>query len=212
MNPKRVRILGPVLALVLWGLGIGTALAASRSTAVTVTIRSTADLPLGPVDVVHGDGFPHPASMDTNGPAIAFFTDPGEMSYDVRGENVYFGNEACPPGEFTGTVTGSGSVKVILTTGTWLGMLTGESRTGTIQFGLAGYLLRFLPGDTFFSGPNCSTHVTITRTSPSSWTVESDSDSIARLLKGTNPKHGKTVWTILGHLKPAIFRMIVTVP
>jgi hypothetical protein len=213
MNPKRVLTLGLALALVFWGLGIGTALAA-KTKAVNVTIRSTATLPLGPFDVVHGDGSPHPATMDTNGPALKYFYDTGEVSYDLGVDNVYFGDVACPPGTFTGTVTGSGNLKVTLATGTWLGMLIGESRDGTMQFGLEGYLLRFMPADGLVDAPNCSTHVTITRTSTSEWTVESDGDSIARLIQGggNNWPRGRVVWTSLGHYKPAVFMMTVTSP
>ena len=216
LNPKRTLALCSVLALVLWGLAIGTGFAGKPGlTAVTVSIRSTADLPLGPYDVVHGDGNGHAATIDTNGPSLYYNWSSGQVSYDLGSDNVYFGDPNCPSGQFTGTLNGLGNLRVTLDAGTWLSMGVGTSQTGLATYNIGGgaYLLRFRaidPLDVRPAGtPNCSTQATITRTASGTWTVETDSQDIARLVVPTS--HGPG-FTNLGHYKPAVFRLTVTNP
>ena len=214
---KNLLSLTCVLALVLWGLAIGSGFAAKPgSTAVRVTFRSG---PPAALDGVRGDGFPHAATIDTAGPSLYYFWSTGEVSYDLTNNSYTDDPINCPSGQVSGTLSGGGNLRVTLDAGTWLGMTVGASGTGfatynisgtTSQFGTANYLLRFRTPDDLNVTPaqNCSTQVTITRTATGAWVVETDASDIARLLKNGTRGPG---FANLGHYKPA-FEFTVTNP
>jgi hypothetical protein len=215
MSPKRVlSILGVVLALVLGGLGIETGFAAKPvDIPVTVTFRSGPDAAL---DGVRGDGLSHAASIGNGGASVSYFWSAGQVSYDLRVDNVYSADPTnCPPGQVTGTMSGPGNLRVTLDTGSFLtmplatpqsGLATYEISGTTSQFGTRNYHLRFRAVDPLApSAPNCSTQVTITRTATGTWVVETDSTDIARLLITADKGPG---FTSLGHYQPA-FKMTV---
>jgi hypothetical protein len=215
MNPKRVlSILWVVLALVLGGLGLGTGFAAKpMDTPVTVTFRSG---PEAALDGVRGDGASHAASIINGGASLSYFWSAGQVSYDLRADNVYSADPAnCPSGQVTGTINGGGNLRVTLDTGSFLNMPLATPQTGlatyeisgtTAAFGTRNYHLRFRAADPLApSAPNCSTQVTITRTATGTWVVETDSTDIARLLISAAKGPG---FTSLGHYQPA-FKLTV---
>ena len=183
-----------VLVLVLLGLGVGTSFAAKPpgNTAVTLTFRSG---PAAALDGVRGDGFPHAATIA--GASLDYSWSSGQVSYDLRVDNIYSGDPTnCPEGTVLGTLGGFGNLKVTLDASTWLGMAVGVPQSGfatyNIAFGGANYLLRFRNPDDLNVNPaqNCSTEVTITRTQmvPGIWVVGTDASDIARLIR--NSIHG----------------------
>lgn len=206
------------LRVIAWSLlvafiGNATGFAAKPvETPVTVTFRSG---PAAALDGVRGDGLPHAASISKDGASLNYFWAVGHVSYDLRADNVYFGDPNCPPGEVTGTISGGGNVRVTLDTGGFLTMPVTTSQTGlatyalsgtTAAFGTRSYFLRFRIADPLApSAPNCATHVTITRTGTNTWVVEADSADIARLLINTDRGPG---FTSLGHYQP-VFQFTV---
>jgi hypothetical protein len=196
-------------ALALWVLGTGTVFAGKPSnTPVTVTFRSG---PSAALDGVRGDGFSHDATIDGAG-AINYAWPAGEVSYDLRSDNIYSA-AGCYPGQITGTISGGGNLKIVAdTAGGFPAIPVGTSQSGyatyNIAFGRTNYLLRFRAVDDLSVQPpadNCSTEVTITRTDSNTWVVEADSTDIARLLINGTKGPG---FTNLGHYK-ATFQLTV---
>ncbi len=194
------------------GIAIGFA-AKPVDIPVTVTFRSGPDATL---DGVRGDGLSHAASIINGGASVSYVWSAGQVSYDLRVDNVYSADPTnCPPGQITGTISGSGNLRVTLDTGSFLTMPLATPQTGlatyelagtTSQFGSRNYHLRFRAADPLApSAPNCSTQVTITRTATNTWVVETDSTDIARLLITADKGPG---FTSLGHYQPA-FKMTV---
>jgi hypothetical protein len=195
-------------------LGIAISFAAKPGdTPVTVTFRSG---PAAALDGVRGDGASHAASIINGGASLSYGWSAGQVSYDLRVDNVYSADPTnCPLGQVTGTISGSGNLRVTLDTGSFLTMPLATPQTGlatyeisgtTSQFGSRNYHLRFRAVDPLApSAPNCSTQVTITRTATNTWVVETDSTDIARLLITADKGPG---FTSLGHYQPA-FKLTV---
>lgn len=205
---RTLRIIAGSFLIAFTGIAIGVA-AKPVETPATVTFRSG---PAAALDGVRGDGFPHAASISKDGASLNYFWSPGEVSYDLRVDNVYSCDattcppSGCPMGQTTGTITGQGNFRVTLDTGSFLTMPLATPQSGLITYAMAGYFLRFRAVDGLAdSAPNCSTQVTITRTAANTWVVEADNADIARLL--INAPRGPG-FTSLGHYRP-VFRLTV---
>lgn len=184
-------------------VGIATGFAGKPSTTpVTVTFRSG---PSAALDGVRGDGFPHAANIDGSG-AVNYSWPSGEVSYDLRSDNIYSA-AGCTPGQITGTISGGGNLKIVSdNAGGFPSIPVGTSQSGyatyNIAVGKANYLLRFRQPDDLSVQPpadNCATEVTITRTDTNTWIIEADSSDVARLLINNTRGPG---FTNLGHYVP----------
>jgi hypothetical protein len=209
---RTVRIIAWSLLIAFAGNASGFA-AKPVETPVTVTFRSG---PAAALDGVRGDGLPHAASISKDGASLNYFWDAGHVSYDLRVDNVYSADPTnCPPGQVTGTISGSGNLRVTLDTGSFLTMPVATPQSGLATYALSGttgafgtrnYFLRFRAVDGLApEDPNCSTPVTITRTATNTWVVEADGTDIARLLITVDRGPG---FRSIGHYQP-VFQFTV---
>jgi hypothetical protein len=179
------------------------------NTAVNVTFRSG---PSAALDGVRGDGFPHAANIDGAG-AVNYSWPTGEVTYDLRSDNIYSA-AGCYPGQITGSISGGGNLKIVAdAAGGFPAIPVGTSQSGyatyNIALGRANYLLRFRQFDDLSVQPpadNCATQVTITRMDANTWVVAADSTDVARLLVNNTKGPG---FTNLGHYIPT-FQLTVT--